>query len=483
MTTANPPRNSTPAKRWIPNLSLYSGPLYRRLANAIVDGVATGQLKTGDKLPTHRELAAHLRVTLRTVTRAYGETARIGVTCGTAGSGTFVVAKQSPAAILPRDVPMPAGTIDLALSVVPLARNLNFLRRGIAAVAAVAKLEDLLTYVEPHGALHHREAGSVWARQRGLTAEPALVSVCSGAQNAMMVALMHIARPGNKVLTEALNRPGLIHLAKHLHLRLQGVAMDAEGMLPDALEAQCRAERPAAVVVTPTGQNPTTAGMSATRRSKIAEVLCRHGIRFVEDDINGHAVANSPPPIAHLIPSLGYYVCGISKCVSPGLRLAYLISPLAACRALSEILLSTSWSASSIAAEIGAHLIGNGTALRLAAWHRKESTRRFAQVAAALPNFELSTVAGVYHGWLIPPSPWRGTDLANRLAEAGVHVSPAKIFSVDGAPAPEAIRIAVGGELTDAKLDRALRIIRSIASQVFERPSPGFSNVPFQNLH
>ncbi len=455
-------RPSAARPRWRPDLSAYNGPLYRRLADAITEAVALGRLEAGDKLPTHRELAAHLHVTLRTVTRAYGETALRGVTTGTAGSGTFVAVKQAAAAILPSDVPMPAGTIDLALNVVPLGRHLNLFRRGIAAVSAAAELEQVLTYMPPQGAARHRETGAAWAAQRGLAADPAHVTLCCGTQHALLVALLHLARPGDTVFAEALNYPGVRHLAAQLHLRLHGIPTDLEGMVPEALEERCRKERPAAMIVTPSGHNPTTATMPAARRLALAEVLSRHGIPFIEDDVCGHVVAAASPPISRQLPALGHYICGVSKCLAPGLRVSYLISPPGACRALSGILHATTWSASNIAAELATYWIGNGTALRLAAWHRKEAARRLALVAAALPGTVLRSTAGVYHGWLTPPPPWRGVDFANQLAHAGVHVSPAEVFAVDESAVPQAVRITLGGELTDSRLERAMRIIRGV---------------------
>src|SRR5215472_9605695 len=75
---------------WAPDLSRRRGPRYLAIADAIADDVASGQLKPGIRLPTHRDLADSLGVTVGTVSRGYDEAARRGLLSGEVGRGTFV---------------------------------------------------------------------------------------------------------------------------------------------------------------------------------------------------------------------------------------------------------------------------------------------------------------------------------------------------------------------------------------------------------
>ncbi|WP_349592205.1 PLP-dependent aminotransferase family protein [Thalassospira sp. NFXS8] len=88
---------------WIPDLSSGSGPVYRRIAQAIGAAVEKGQLQAGDRLPTHRDMAYHLGVTVGTVTRAYREAERLGLAIGEVGRGTYVSAplETDPPLLLP----------------------------------------------------------------------------------------------------------------------------------------------------------------------------------------------------------------------------------------------------------------------------------------------------------------------------------------------------------------------------------------------
>ncbi len=75
---------------WLPLLAGHPGPRYRAIADALAEDVRRGTLAPGTRLPTHRELAWRLRVTIGTVSRAYAEAERRGLITGEVGRGTFV---------------------------------------------------------------------------------------------------------------------------------------------------------------------------------------------------------------------------------------------------------------------------------------------------------------------------------------------------------------------------------------------------------
>jgi DNA-binding GntR family transcriptional regulator len=85
---------------WMPRLEGREGPRYRAIVDALDEDLAAGSLRHGDRLPTHRELADRLGVTVGTVSRAYAEAARRGLVSGEVGRGTFVrAAEGTPEAV------------------------------------------------------------------------------------------------------------------------------------------------------------------------------------------------------------------------------------------------------------------------------------------------------------------------------------------------------------------------------------------------
>jgi GntR family transcriptional regulator len=72
-------------------------PLYRQIIDQILIAISTGQLASGDKLPTVRQLAIDTQVNPNTVSRAYRELEIHGAVTTQRGTGTFVAA-EPPAA-------------------------------------------------------------------------------------------------------------------------------------------------------------------------------------------------------------------------------------------------------------------------------------------------------------------------------------------------------------------------------------------------
>ncbi|MFP2906992.1 aminotransferase class I/II-fold pyridoxal phosphate-dependent enzyme, partial [Pyxidicoccus sp. 3LFB2] len=175
------------------------------------------------------------------------------------------------------------------------------LRKTLDALQRSPGLSGLLDYQPHSGLLAHREAGAEWLSRFGLEVEPRQVIVCSGGQHAMEVALTALTRPGDTVLCESLTYPGLKVLASRLHLRLQGVAMDEQGLKPDALEAACRGGAKVLFCL-PNLQNPTGAVMPEERRRRIATVVRKHGLAVVEDDAYGLLLDRRPAPLCTLVP-------------------------------------------------------------------------------------------------------------------------------------------------------------------------------------
>src|SRR5262249_18419905 len=118
---------------WLPDLTQHRGPRYRAIADALAADITSGRLATGQRLPTHRDLAYHLHVTVGTVSRAYAEAERRGLIGGEIGRGTFVRARgesAAPVANLPRD-----DEIDFALNAVACGAEPEALAHTLAEVA------------------------------------------------------------------------------------------------------------------------------------------------------------------------------------------------------------------------------------------------------------------------------------------------------------------------------------------------------------
>ena len=70
-----------------PNLPI---PLYRQLADQVVYRIATGELRSEDKLPSIRKLATKLRINTNTIIKAYKELEHGGFAASRHGMGFFI---------------------------------------------------------------------------------------------------------------------------------------------------------------------------------------------------------------------------------------------------------------------------------------------------------------------------------------------------------------------------------------------------------
>src|SRR5512132_1255093 len=88
-------------------------PRYLAITEALAADVAGARVARGAQLPTHRDLADRLGVTVGTVSRAYAEAARRGLITGEVGRGTFVRAVGGGE---PGVAAAEAGAIDMSIN-------------------------------------------------------------------------------------------------------------------------------------------------------------------------------------------------------------------------------------------------------------------------------------------------------------------------------------------------------------------------------
>lgn len=346
--------------------------------------------------------------------------------------------------------------IDLSCNY-PIYREDPCLSAALRALAGKSGIQELLRY-QPHaGMWRHRMAGAAWARLYSVTADPENVLVCIGAQHALAVALSAIADPGDLVATEALTYPGMKAVADLLRLRLQGVAMDEHGLVPESFASLCRQRHVRALYLMPTVHNPTASTLCESRRRKIARIATENDVAIIEDEVHRLLADDPPPPIQTFAPDRSYFIAGLSKSVAGGLRIGYLVAPAHAIERLTQSFWATSWMASPLTAEIAAMWIEDGTADRVAERKRAATVERQRLVRKLLDPSTYTTAPHAYHIWLQLPEPWRSASFANEARRRGVAVTPAEAFAVG--PVPNAVRACIGAAEDMDRLEAGLKIL------------------------
>lgn len=457
---------------WSPSIPAESDPKYLALVDALERDIETGRLKPGDRLPTHRQLADRLGFALGTVSRAYGTAERRGLVSGEVGRGTFVRGSEQPddEVVAEDDDP---SLIDFSKSRLARAPDDQVLRQALETLARRSDLERLADLYQPAaGMARHRAAGAAWVRRAGLDAEPGRVVVTSGAQHGAAMVLGSLTRPGDVVLTEQLTYTGVKAIASLLHLQLQPLALDDDGVRPDSFEAACRAGSPRALYCMPTLQNPTGRTMSLARRRELVEVAVKNEVPLVEDDVYGFLPDTPLPPLTALAPSISYYITSTSKSLVPGLRVGYVVAPAARVERVAGIIRASTWLTSPLLAELTTIWIESGEADELVAWKRTETGERQALARRVLSPWLADTPERGINLWLPLPEPWRTEEFVAQARGHGVIVSPSEEFVVGRESAPHAIRISLGAGANRARLEDGLT---RLATTLREGPGPSLT--------
>jgi GntR family transcriptional regulator/MocR family aminotransferase len=329
-------------------------PLSVAVGEALKAKIIGGVYPPGARVPSTRSLAAELGVSRTTVTVAYEKLLAEGYLETRAGSSTFVPAgfRPAPAPVAPAH---PAAAPPLAqygaralalaaaapLPVLPAPR-IDFRYGAVAAsdfpalawrraiTNVPAPRDERLRYGDPAGTPELRAAlqAYLW-RARGLRCEAGQVIVVNGTQQGLDLCARLLLDPGDRVVVEnpcyglardSFAAAGAVTLP---------VAVDAEGMQTGRLAALAPARL---AFVTPSHQFPLGAIMPVSRRRDLLGWAELVGGYVIEDDYDSEfRYQGRPIETLRMLDTADrvIYIGTLSKTLSPGLRLGYVVAPRA----------------------------------------------------------------------------------------------------------------------------------------------------------
>ena len=454
---------------WVPSLSDRSKPRYVAIAEAIQSDLAGGRLIPAQRLPAQRQLARLLGLDFTTVARGYAEAQRRGLIESRVGEGTFVTG----APVAPSGAGARSDVADFSMNMPPEPGDMAlWTRLGADLELPPHELARVLRYQRFGGTDADKQAALEWLGRRGVVTGLDRVSVVPGAHAALLAAATVLAeKERGVVLTEALTYPGIKAIAEQLGLEPVGMPTDQHGLLPAAFERACKRHKPKALYLNPTLCNPTTRTMPIERRHEIAGIARSNGVPILEDDPYSLLSETAPPAFASVAPDLTWHVATLSKCLGAGLRVAYVVVPDArsgwnfasAVRAANVMV-------SPITATLATRWIRDGTADSLLAAIRAETRERQALVAAILPADLITTDPAAFHLWLRLPPRWSRSAFVGHMASCGLGVVASDVFGTQG-PAPEAVRICLGGPAQRSAVRTALEFAAHALSESPARAS------------
>ena len=165
--------------------------------------------------------------------------------------------------------------------------------------------------------------------------QPEQLIVTTGSQQALDLIGKCLITPGDKVIVEGPTFLATIQCFRLYGAEVISAPIDEQGVQVDALEQLIREHQPKLVYLIPTFGNPSGAMLSLERRKRVLELAAQYQVLVVEDDPYGDLYFDAPPPPSLLalskdVPGSRDWLahCGsLSKILSPGLRLGWLVGP------------------------------------------------------------------------------------------------------------------------------------------------------------
>lgn len=438
-------------------------PLYEQLYRHIRGEIEAGRLKAGERLPSKRTLAAHLKISVVTIEGAYGQLLAEGYLRSEPKRGFFVQAIQEalpPAAPLARPVDSiprrPHFDYDFSTSGVdttlfPFATWAKLMRE------VLSQQEDtLLAASHPQGVPELRQAiAQHLYRFRGIRADPEQIVVGAGSETLLGFLVQLLGRTG----AYGVEDPGYTKTHRILSscgANVRPIPLDEHGLRVDLLDA----EQIQVTHVTPSHHFPLGIIMPAPRRQALLRWAAARPDRYIVEEDYDSEFRFSGRPIPALQSLDGgervIYLNTFAKTLAPSLRISYMVLPphlLTRWRQEFWFYASTVPSFEQYAlaffmerGHFERHL--NRTRMRYRA--RREALLAAAKATGLTGAGSFSGGDAGLHLLLWMDRRWQERELVERAAAAGVGVAPLSSYDLGQPPADRPPALILGYTRVDA---------------------------------
>ena len=468
-------------------------PLYRyeELARFITSLVENGALRRGSRVPSLRAISAQTKASLSTALQAYRLLEDRGVIEARPQSGFYVANGRKVSLEPPGMSKPPARAISVNMSGVLMrllehAADLRLVPLGCAIpsteLLAAGKLDRCLaraarikgtsynTYTAPRGDEQLRLEIARRALRSGQALSPEDVAITCGCTEAVTLALKAVSRPGDAIAVESPTYFGFLQVIDALGLKAFELPTDsAMGVDLAALEKALSGNAIKACLFSSSFGNPLGCTMPEDRKVATLDLLAKHAVPLIEDDIYGdiHFGKERPKPFQALRPQADVIYCSsFSKTVAPGYRIGWIATARHMPRVLESKFAFTLAGPALPQAAMAEFLSSGGYDNHLRRLRRcfadavEQSIRT---IEKAFPKgTRVTRPEGGFVLWLELPKPFNGRELFQQALERGICFAPGDVFSANRRYA-NCLRISCGHGF-DAQIEMGLETLGEMAS-------------------
>ncbi|PGZ69166.1 PLP-dependent aminotransferase family protein [Bacillus sp. AFS029637] len=361
-------------------------PKYQQIVDYIKEKIENGEWPIGSKIPSQRQLAKLFHVNRSTVITALDEIMADGLIQGQIGVGTIVTNNtwsllatnpppdwseyvkagiHKPSKLMVREInEAEANKKLIQLSKGELSPDLFPIETMQAIMKNVSTELDYFGYEEQKGFYPLREAISTYVKTFGIHVSPNSILIVSGALQALQLISIGLLHRESTVLLEQPSYLYSLHVFQSANIHLSGISMDHHGILPSDLLKRIKYSQKQNILYSiPCFQNPTGILMSKERRKEILKICEKEQLPIIEDDIYRELWIDEQPPVplksmdkhGHVL-----YIGSLSKTLTPGLRIGWIIGPEPVIDRLSDIKMQTDYGSSSLSQRVAAEWINKG---------------------------------------------------------------------------------------------------------------------------
>jgi DNA-binding transcriptional MocR family regulator len=327
--------------------------LYRQVIDLITENMDLGTLRPGDRLPSLRRMSQQIGVSIPTVRQAYVELERQRKVESRPQSGFYVRNRASNALVRPApgfqksakpvavagrglmervyDGLYQQGVVPMGIANPCMAKPAaKALHRTMKRVMARAE-ERSLGYAPTLGERGlRRQIAFRYLDAIGSSVDPESICITNGAQEALLLALSAVAKPGDVIAVESPTYHGLLELIDSLDmLAIEVETCPEEGVMIDALRKTLDAHPVTACIFSTTLSNPLGVRMPEDVRQQLVALIDERDVVLIEDDVYGDLLFDGerPKPAAFYSRSGKVLTCGsFSKTAAPGYRIGWLLA-------------------------------------------------------------------------------------------------------------------------------------------------------------
>ena len=271
------------------------------------------------------------------------------------------------------------------------------------------------------------------------------VLAANGQQHALSSILSGLFAHGDTVAVAQFTTPGITMLMRRAGIRVEGVMVDEDGIIPERLDELCASQAVHGVYFAGNTQNPSARSASAERREALCKVIARHNLTTIEDGSFTVFSSRKNRTFSALLPDSAVYFAGLGPAIFCGLQVAFIHAPAKLHTRIAQAIVDTILTVAPLNVAIACEAIAGGALDHSLKSKQQEMKRRLAVLHEILAGFTVASSPDSIHAWLHLPDNWKARDFERQAEKNGVRVFSADRFMVGTFPPPNCIRLSLTG--------------------------------------